>query len=262
MYTVAHLSVAPVKSMRLLHVDEVRLERFGVPENRRFFVADPDGRLVTAAKCGVLLAVVPRYDPGTESLALEFPDGSRAEADATKVGEPIESSFYGRPVAAHVLEGPWSAALSEYAGRPLSLARVDRPGDGNDEAPVSIASTASAEELARRSGRPEALDARRFRMLVEVFGCRPHEEDTWNGSRVRIGEAVVRVVSPVARCVITTKDPSTGRKDFDTLKAIPAYRGKEQGQRVLFGVYAKVVEPGAIHVGDPVDPLPVGGIGF
>jgi uncharacterized protein YcbX len=57
----------------------------------------------------------------------------------------------------------------------------------------------------------------------------------------------------VARCATTTRDPSTGIRDFDTLRAIKDYRGLREGKKIDFGVYAKALEPGAVRVGDAVD---------
>jgi hypothetical protein len=91
-------------------------------------------------------------------------------------------------------------------------------------------------------------------MLVEVGGCRPHEEDRWVGEEVRIGHAIVRVERPVARCRITTLHPDNGTKDFDTLKAIASYRGVDKEDGINFGVYAAVAQPGRIRVGDAVEP--------
>jgi uncharacterized protein YcbX len=254
MRTVARLSIAPVKSMRLVHPASVRLERFGVPENRLFYVIDEDGRLLTASKNGALLAVRPHYDPRTERLWLHMPDGSSVEGSTGNLGRAVESTFYGRPVVGRVVEGPWTEALSDYMGRPVHLARAQRPGEGNDDAPVSLSSTASADHLARRTGSDAARDSRRFRMLVEVDGCEPFEEDDWLGRRVGVGEAVVEPVSPVARCVITTLDPSSGTKDLDTLRVLRDVRGPRAKDSVVFGVYADVVQPGTIQVGDPVRP--------
>jgi uncharacterized protein YcbX len=253
MRTIARFNVTPVKSMRLHHPPQVRLERWGVPGNRAFYVAREDGSLFTASAFGPLLAVRPRFDPAEDRLALEFPDGTTVTGTVT-VGRAVTTDFFGRPVQGRVVEGPWAEALSEYAGRPVLVVRPERPGDVNDDAPVSLSSTASAQELARRSGRPQAGDARRFRMTVEVGGCTPHEEDTWVGSTVRVGDALVEVVSPVGRCVITTKDPDTGQKDLETLAELKSYRGV-RGKHVCFGVYADVVEPGDMRVGDPVEVL-------
>ena len=61
---------------------------------------------------------------------------------------------------------------------------------------------------------------------------------------------------PVPRCVVTTQDPATGVKDFDTLKRIAEYRPLMQESRgIPFGMYAEVERPGRVAVGDPVEPL-------
>ena len=91
---------------------------------------------------------------------------------------------------------------------------------------------------------------------IEIEGVSaPHEEDTWAGRRVRVGDAVIRVDEPVPRCVVTTLDPSTGVRDFPTLKVIKSYRGTNAEQQLEFGVYAEVVEQGDVSVGDLVEPL-------
>jgi uncharacterized protein YcbX len=255
-YRVARLSLTPVKSTQLHHPDEIRLCDSGAEGNRSFFVAEVDGRLFTNKKHGPLVRLRAAYDHLEERLTIEFPDGRVIQGDATLTGPALVTDFYGRSVHGRVLEGAWSAALSEYVGRPLVLVRPDQPGEANDAYAVSMFSTASAEELAGRSGRPEALDSRRFRMLIEIRGTSAHEEDAWIGRAVRVGEAVIKVQVPVARCVITTQDPSTGLKDFDTLAAIRAYRGRRRWRHIDFGVYAEVIRPGTVRVGDPVEPDP------
>jgi uncharacterized protein len=253
MRTVAQLSIAPVKSMALRHPQQILLERFGVAENRRFYVVESDGRLVSGAKDGSLMRVTATYDPSREWLALSLPDGSSAEGAATVLGEPVTTSFWGRPVSGRALNGPWAEAVSSFLGRPVRVVRPDQPGAANDKTPVSLVSTASAEELERQAGRTTSLDTRRFRMLVELSGCDPHEEDTWVGRRLRLGQAVVEVGGAIPRCVVTTLDPDTGVKDFDTLRAIAAYRGVTVDRDINFGVYATVLEPGTIAVGDEAE---------
>ena len=162
--------------------------------------------------------------------------------------------IYDRRFAARPVIGPWAEALSAYAGRPLQLIRSERLPGERDRNPVSILSEASVEELARQGNDGRPLDARRFRMLIHVAGARPHQEDEWMGSEVRIGQAVLRVVRPVSRCVVTTQDPASGHRDFATLHEIKAYRGMREGRKIDFGVYADVVTPGSVAVGDEVVP--------
>jgi uncharacterized protein YcbX len=93
-------------------------------------------------------------------------------------------------------------------------------------------------------------------MLFELEGCGPHEEDTWEGRRFAVGDAVIRVGGPVDRCAVTTRDPDTGERDLDTLRLIKNYRGqRESDGAVLFGVYGQVMQPGRVRVGDSLDAL-------
>lgn len=255
MHTVASLSVTPVKGMALHHPAEIRLDRFGVAGDRRLYLVDEDGRLLSGTRLGRLVQIRPDYDDDAGRLCLRLPDG-RAVDGTVRLGAPITTRFYlDRQVAGHLVEGPWNDVLSAFAGRPVRLARTDRPGDGADALPVTLLGEASVADLSRRAGRDEPLDARRFRMLVTFAGGDAYDEDTWDGQRVRVGEAVVRVTGPVPRCVVTTQSPDTGRKDFDTLKAILAHRGRGADGEAEFGVYGEVVTPGRIRVGDPLEPV-------
>lgn len=255
MRTVARLSIAPVKSMALQHPDQLRLEPFGVVEDRRYYPTEEDGRLVSGGKNGSLMRIQASYDANTDWLSLSFPDGSVVESEAASLGQPVVTSFYGRPVTGRAVIGPWADAISSYLGRPVLLVRPDNPGQASDEAPVSLVSTASGEELARQAGRTTPVDIRRFRMLMELAGCAPHEEDTWAGRRLCVGQAVLEVGGPIPRCVVTTLDPDMGVKDFDSLKFIAGYRGVGPDQGINFGVYASVIEPGTVAVGDRAELL-------
>ena len=252
---VSRLTIAPVKGLALVEVDELALARDGVAENRRFYLVDTDGRRYGLKRDGRLALVRPAWDAARRRLELAFPDGSTVAGEVDVDGE-VTTEFVGRPVIGRVVRGPWSEALSEYVGRPLRLVRtevgiaVDR-----DLGPVSMLSAASLEELRRRAGREERVDPRRFRMLIGIGGVRAHEEDEWIGRRVQVGEAVVELREQVARCAITTQNPKTGRPDFDTLREIKAYRGVRERKLIDFGVYGGVAEPGRVRLGDPVEPL-------
>jgi uncharacterized protein len=258
MPTVARIGVTPVKSLALMHPTEVALGQTGVPEDRLFYLVDEDGRLYSGHEFGPLQTIRPSYDAASEHLSLAFPDGTVVEGDPTRFAEPLVTDFYGRPVRAHVVQGPWREALSRFAGAPLRLARCDQAGEGTDVYHVTLASLASVAEVAKRGGHDGELDPRRFRMTFDLDGCSPHEEDTWAGRPVRLGQARLRVYGQVPRCRVTTQDPETGLKDFDTLKVITSYRPlmhDEDGKGIPFGMYAEVERPGRVRVGDRVEVL-------
>jgi hypothetical protein len=134
--------------------------------------------------------------------------------------------------------------------------RLVRAGDDAhpQSYPASIVSEASLDELERSADLPAPLDDRRFRMLVTLAGCEAFEEDRWVGREMRAGEAVVRIAVTTARCATTTRDPSTGQRDWDALRALKDLRGLSPEQTVDLGVYATVVKPGRVAVGDEVGP--------
>ena len=218
---------------------------------------DEAGRRYNQIRNGTLVRIAPTYDGDADTLSLRFPNGGVVSADVA-LGESIVTDFYGRDVPGHVVEGPWNAAISAFAGRTLRLVKTDEPGAGVDRGngSVSVLGDASLDELARHAG-SDAVDARRFRMLIGVAGCGAHEEDDWVGRHVRVGEAVILLHEEVARCAITTQDPDLGVPDLDTLRAIKSYRGTrdDDGKNIDFGVFGEVTEPGIVRVGDAVEPL-------
>lgn len=250
---VVRFSIAPVRSLGLEHPDEIDLTERGVVEDRRFFLADDTGRLVDRIVIGALVQISSHTDPDGRMLQMTFPDGQVIE-DEVRLGDHREIAIHGRTGIGQVVEGPWAAALSAFCGRPIELIRCDRPAGTRAGNPTSIISDGSLAELARHAGLDE-VDARRFRMLIELDGAEPHEEDTWIGHRIAIGQVVLAITKPVARCAITTQDPATGERDLDTLRTIIGYRGLREGKHADIGVLADVARPGRIGLGDTVEVL-------
>lgn len=260
MVHVARLSIAPVRALGLQHPSSIDVERDGVLEDRRFYLVDGHGRLVDRLLAGGLVQVAAETNPAATWLRLTFPDGRVVEGDVT-LDEPVRTEVYNRVAFGHVVGGRWAAALEAYAHRPVLLVRCDRPGGtriklGEEHVrnAVSIVSDGSLRELAHHLG-VDAVDARRFRMLIEVEGAGSHEEDTWIGGEVAIGTAVLQITKPDARCAITTQSPDTGERDLDTLRTILRYRGFRAGDpehKIDFGVLGEVAVPGRISVGDAV----------
>ncbi len=254
--SVAWITIAPVKSLALVHRDEVELEPFGVRENRRFYLVDDDGRMINGKVVGPLVRVVPDYDDEAGRLALRLPDGSVVEGEVA-IGEPVTTQISRRPVSGGIVDGPWAEALSELAGLPLRLVRTERPGDAADRGlrgGMSLVGTASLGALAGAAG-VDRVDSRRFRMLFGIDGVPAHAEDGWMDRRVRIGDAVVRPLGNVGRCAVTTQDPDTGVPDLDTLHVLGEYRGDvETTEPLPFGVWGEVLTPGRVRLGDPVVP--------
>lgn len=256
--TVARLNVTPVKGTRLAHPGWVDLTPVGIIGNRRFHFVDAHGELASCTDVGALMRLASDWDPGNSEIAIVFPDGVRVAGSAARPGAAHVSDFDGKPVPGRFVEGPVNEAVSTFAGRALRLVMADEEGDGPDVHRLSLVGLGSVADLGARHGRPD-LDPRRFRMNLELDGLAPFEEEGWTGCLLRVGEAVIRVLGQVPRCVATTRDPATGDKDFDTLKHIAAYRPLMREPRgVPFGMYAEVEVPGRVAVADLVELLPAG----
>jgi len=250
------IAIAPVKSLGLVHPDEVDVEAHGVRGNRRFWLVDRDGRLFNGKRNGDAMRIRPEWDEGTRVLALAFPDGSRVEG-TVELGERVDARMYDHPHPSRQVHGPWAEAISEFLGLPLTLLwaethAVDRGYRGGT---VSLVSRGSLERLAAEAGVDDPIDGRRFRMLFEIDGVPPHAEDDWLGANVRVGGATLQLNGDVGRCAVTTKNPDTGRTDLDTLGALAQYRREGRNEPLPFGVYGAVAVPGHVRVGDPVEPL-------
>lgn len=250
---VARLNIAPVRSLGLESRAEILLGPDGVAEDRRFYVIDEGDRLLDQLLVGELVQVAGWTDPDATVLRLTFPDGTVVE-DEVYLAAPIESPIHSRTAIGHVVDGPWAAALGAFIGRPVRIVRCDRIGGTRKGHSATLVTDGSMEALGAALG-VVGVDARRFRMLIELEGGEPHEEDTWTGRRIGLGETILQVGAPVPRCAMTTHDPDTGRRDFDTLRAIKEYRGQANGKDIIFGVWAEVETPGVIRVGDEVSVL-------
>lgn len=246
--TVTGLSLAPVKGMRVVPAEELQLERQGVRGDRAFLVVGEDGELVPTSRTPELLAVTPDYDAAANLLRLGFPDGTEAAAEVTPGAAASTRLYDGREVTGRLVDGALAAAVSEHLGRRVRL--LARAGDetGADDFPVTLMSVASLHALAPAVD-GEVPDRRRFRMTLTVDGVDAWEEHGWAGRELTVGEAGLRVVDPVPRCVVTTRHPEEGRTDAPVLEALARLRGPRD---VTFGVWCEVTRPGRVRRGEDV----------
>jgi len=251
---IVEIAYTPVKGLGLLYPSEVELTASGMANNRRFFLADDRLQIVNGKRLGELVRVKPDWDEATNRLTLRFPDGGLVSG-VVELGAAVETTFLGRPRPGRLVNGPWSEALSAWAGQPLRLATpaaglvgVDRGVAGG----VSLASLASLDRLARALG-VAAVDRSRFRMLFWVDGLEPHAEDAWVGRQIGLGDAVVQIRGHVGRCVVTSQNPETGRRDLDTLGGLETYRDGSTTESLALGVWGEVITGGHVHLGDAVE---------
>ncbi|WP_433382553.1 MOSC domain-containing protein [Actinoplanes sp. CA-142083] len=265
----------------------------GVAGDRQWACVDPADGTVGSAKhprrWGRLLEVTARsLDDG--GLAIQVgADVYEATGDASPRGVAGGRGDFGLRGDAGVRgdaraggdagpNGDAEAALAAHLGRPVRLTRevppearlhrtlpgVDgmvpdwmsglRPGDDAvtdlggagaggfvDFAPVHVVTTG---ELAKLGATPS-----RFRPNIVLDA----DNDPEPGAEIRLGDVVLRAMSPTPRCVIPGLDHGPGvPADTELLRTLARHYRVEVaglGKAACFGVYAEVIQPGELRVG-------------
>ena len=135
-------------------------------------------------------------------------------------------------------------------GRAASAAVLRAEETGFTDSPfpsISIASLVTHRCIEQRMERDLAIE--RWRTNLWIEGAAPWEEFDWVGKRIRIGAAEFEVMERTERCMATTANPQTGRRDADTLAALGTWDHQDMGVRAV------CTGGGEIALGDTVAPL-------
>ena len=108
--TITHLSIAPVKGMRLASVGELELDATGARGDRAFCFVDPEGALLLTTRTPLLLQVEPRWDGVT--LTLRFPGGSEVSEPPAFGARATTANYSGRPIHGRLVGGAHAEAVS------------------------------------------------------------------------------------------------------------------------------------------------------
>jgi uncharacterized protein YcbX len=116
-----------------------------------------------------------------------------------------------------------------------------------DVAPLSLISRQTIAQIAEESGTRE--DPWRFRpnLLVDLENDEAFDELNWVGRILRVGNGARIAITEVdERCMMITLDPATGEPSPSVLRCVVHQHEKRAG------VYAAVLTPGEVCVGDIV----------
>jgi hypothetical protein len=264
----ASIHVYPMKAARAVDLGESVVEPHGLAGDRRWMLADEDGRFISQREEPALARVSVIFVTNGVAVTFLAPRVPRCEVAVPRDAELVKVSVWG---TSFVAMGAGPAAdrwFSAYLGRPVRLVYMDdparrpvdpdygRPGETvsfADGFPLLLTSAGSLGELGDwlAGEGAEPVPMTRFRPNVVVAGAPPWAEDRWR--RIRIGAVPFRVVKPCGRCVVTTTDQDTGERGKQPLKILAKRR--RFGQELVFGQNLIPDAGGVIRVGDPVDIL-------
>ena len=272
--TLASIFVHPIKSCRAVELRAATISAIGLAGDRLWQVVDGDQRGMTQRQHPILATVQPTL---TDHGGVQIRAPGQELLDVAPPTHPVTTrSHFGLPVPA--LDAGEEAAewFSSLVGAPVRLVRMAN-SDGwrlpddldvfgqaapfTDAAPILVTATASLEHLQAHVSEPFGMD--RFRPNLVLTGSEPWAEDTWTD--LRVGDAMLRVVTPWPRCTIPQVDQQTGDRHREPARVLRAMRWCTSAPAVsavwqpilegnaLFGVACSIGPVGAdIAVGDSV----------
>jgi len=244
---VAHIFRHPIKSHGREELTEVTLtEGQTMPWDRRWAVAHeaskadgsewvPCANFSRGSKAPGLMAIDAKVDDDSGTVTLTHPNLPLLKFDPD--GNCQAFLDWVRPLM------PKDRAKSAWVIRVPGRGMTD-----SDFPSISLNNLSSNQALSQRIG--QELSPLRWRGNVWLDGLGAWEEFKWLGKTLRIGQAELYVKERIVRCLATTANPNTGKRDADTLKALNDGWGHQE-----FGVYAKVTKTGKIALGDTLQVL-------
>lgn len=228
---IRQLARFPVKSMRGEALAAAEITLHGLAQDRRYAFVQAASHSsfpwFTAREMPELLRFQTKIENGNEgeeaTVTVTAPDGRAWRVDSPELRQELEAR----------------------SGRALFLLHDHR--GSFDSAPVSLISWQTVAQIAQETGTPE--DPLRFRpnLLVDLQGGAPFDELAWVGRILRVGaSARIAVIETDQRCMMISIDSRTTQSNPIVLKRVVQNHAK------CAGVYATVIAPGEVRLGDLV----------
>ena len=269
----------PVKSMVGGRVESFELDELGIVGDRTWAVRDLErGGIRGAKKIGSLMRLA-ATDVDDGQVEITLPDGStvrttdsdvddrvsaaldhRVQLERLRPADDLDHYRRGAPDSDDVvaeLRGIFGREDDEpfpdFSIFPPTISEFESPpGTYYDAFPLMVMTEAALAALS--AALPDSnVDVRRFRPSFVVdtgddaadASTPGHPEFDWTGRRATIGTATIEFAAPCPRCVMVTREISD---QIPADRAVLRHIVRDLDQNL--GVYASIVTPGVVSVGD------------
>ena len=255
--------------------DSVSLSTLGIVGDRHWAIRDVErGGIRGAKKIPLLMQCAARpTSDGSAHVIITLPNGQEVSSQDANVDEILSTTFE-RPVLLQslpaesapghfepgvpdssdmmteirqILGREESDPLPDFSAFPSNITEFSTPpGTHYDCWPLLVMSSSALEAI--KSAVPDSVvDILRFRpsVVVDTPDETGHPEFLWEGRKAQLGSAVVEFLKPCPRCVMITRRVT---QDIPEDRAIMRHVIRELNQAV--GIYASIVTPGKVSVGD------------
>ncbi len=265
------IRVYPLKGASGFDLTETGLDEFGIPGDRRWMLATPDGRFISQRThprlCLIRTAVSDMAD-GAEKLCfrLEAPGMRPFELLPAPSDTRMEVRLHKDRFSALTGYADADRWFTRFLTVPCRLVffpdEILRPTDPKwapghrvalaDGYPLHLTSEESLRDMNLKL--PRETSMLRYRPNLVIAGGEPWEEDAWRV--LETGGVRLLLVKPCARCAVITVDPGSGGRGPDPLRSMQTFR--EWDGKVYFGQNAVFEGTGRFRVGDDVRILETG----
>lgn len=253
MVRICALNIYPVKSCRGIPRERALVTATGFEHDREWLIVRPDGRFITQREQPRLALIETALTD--EALRLRVGSGRELTIPIGMRGKEVEVTCWRDQCAAFDAGEDAAAFLTDHMESPVRLVRFDvrrkrasnRDWTREVEALYQFAdafawlaiSQASLDDLNTRL--PAPLPMNRFRPNIVLEGLPPFGEDSVHEL---VGDAVrLRAVKPCTRCIVTTTNQTTGRREGDEpLRTLRQFRFDRELKGVTFGQNLILIE--------------------
>ncbi len=259
------LTIYPVKSLAGISLQSSELDSMGLKFDRRWMVVAPDGLFLTQRRYPQMALVSTSLKDGRLILSKDGKEDYQVpeiSADA----ETMQVRIWRDTVTAQRVGDDSDAWLSDALGFDCHFVHIaddeirqcsldyaeegDRTGFA-DAYPMLLISEESLADLnskLKEKGK-DLVTMMRFRPNIVVAGCDAFAEDKWKA--LTVGDIAMRGIKLCDRCILTTVDPTTGKRTGkEPLETLGEYR--KWDNNVYFGMNIVHDQLGSLKVGDEV----------
>jgi len=257
------IRVYPIKSLSGVFLDNTKVNKQGIENDRLLMLVDDKGRFITQRKYPHLALINTQMnDSGITLSAPYFPNLSINSS--CFLSNKISVTIWGDECSAFIANTAVNEWFSKYLGSSVRLVKYDineprkcdpdYSNDGDivsfaDGFPLLVISQASLDDLNSRLNNPVSMT--HFRPNIIIDGCDAYSEEQWK--TIKIGEIEFDAVKKCSRCILTTIDPNTGVKDKnrEPLETLSKYR--KTGDDIFLGMNLIPRTVGSIRMGDRIE---------
>ena len=200
----AHIYLYPIKSLDGIEVSEATILPSGaLQHDREWAIVDSQGKFVNGKRTAEIHKLRSRFDLAAGTVTIRGESSSEAETfDLVRNRPALES---------------WLSQFFGFAVQLVQNSDVGFPDDLDSPGPTVISTETLQTVAAWFPGLDLEQTRSRFRTNLEIADVEPFWEDRLFGADDRlipfqIGEVTFGGVNPCQRCVVPTRNPTTGEK--------------------------------------------------